>query len=196
MREVRPVPPHCGGLDDDAVHERPHPRREVVYVRQAADLPAAERGHERLGGHRAAHLQGAPQDGVLRLGEPTGGGGGCWGGDGARESVLPARREGGPLGGELGGGGGWCRGREDRVGRGGGVLEARGGDEGGEAKAMAAAGGGVGGAEREVEAEMGVRESGGHWSGVVELYPLCLFGLGPWVHGTIFLKMNYCLQKF
>ena len=68
------------------------------------------------------------------------------------------------------------------MGRGGGVLEARGGDEGGEAKAMAAAGGGVGGAEREVEAEMGVRESGGHWSGVVELYPLLplWFGaLGP-----------------
>ena len=129
-------------------------------------LPAAERGHERLGGHRAAHLQGAPQDGILRLGEPTGGGGACWGGDGARESVVPARREGGPLGGELGGGGGWCRGREDRVGRGGGVLESRGGDEGGEANAMAAAGGGVGGAELEVEAEMGVRESGGHWSGV------------------------------
>ena len=39
------------------------------------------------------------------------------------------------------------------------------------------------GAEREVEAEMGVRESGGHWSGVVELYPLLplWFGaLGPW----------------
>ena len=95
--------------------------------------------------------------------------------------MLPARREGGPLGGEEGGGGGWCQGREDRVGRGGGVLEARGGDEGGEAKAMVAAGG-VGGAEREVEAEMGVRESGGHWSGVVELYPLLplWFGaLGP-----------------
>jgi hypothetical protein len=85
--------------------------------------------------------------------------------------VLPARREGGPLGGELGGGGGWCRGREDRVGRGGGVLEARGGDEGGEAKAMAAAGGGGGGAEREVEveAEMG---AGG-------LLPLWLGALGP-----------------
>ena len=82
------------------------------------------------------------------------------------------------------------------MGRGGGVLEARGGDEGGEAKAMAAAGGGVGGAEREVEAEMGVRESGGHWSGVGELYPLCLFGLGPGSAGTIFPKINYCPQKF
>lgn len=174
MRAVGPVPPHCGCLDDDAVHERPHPRREVLHVRQAADLPAAERGHERLGGHRAADLEGAPQDGVLRLGEPNRGGGARRGGDGAREAALPARREGGPLGGEEGGGGGRGRRREDRLGRGGGVLEARSGDEGGEAEALASAGGRVGGAEREVEAEVGLRESGGHWSGEwkVELLPI------------------------
>ena len=68
VREVGVVPPHCGGLDDDAVHERAHPRREVLDVSQAADLPAAERDHERLGGDGAAHLEGAAQDGVLRLG--------------------------------------------------------------------------------------------------------------------------------
>lgn len=164
MGELRAVPPHRCGLDNNAVHKRPHPPREVLDVGQAADLPAAERGNEHLGGDGAAHLEGAKQDGVLRL--VRGRGGACWGGDRAWEAVLSARREGGALGGEERGGGGRSRGREDRVGRGGGVLEARDGDEGGKAAAGtgagAAAGGGTGRVEREVEA--GVRESGGHWS--------------------------------
>lgn len=173
MGEVGAVPPHCRGLDDDAVHERAHPRREVLDVGQAADLPAAERGHEHLGGDGAAHLEGAAQDGVLSLSEAGGIGdgasGGCWGGDRAREAVLPARREGGALGGEeRGGGRGRSRGREDRMGRGGGVLEAGHGDGGGDAKAVPAAGGGTRGVVREAEAEVGVRESGGHWSGVCD----------------------------
>lgn len=168
VREVGSVPPHRRGLDDDAVHERAHPRHEVLDVSQAADLPAAEHGHERLGGHGASHLEGAAQDGVLRLGKAGSGGGGasgaCWSGYRAREAVLAARRDGGALGGEERGGGGRdrSRGREGRVGHGGGVLEARGrGDGGG-----AAAGGGTGGVEREreAEAEVIVRESGGHWS--------------------------------
>lgn len=167
MRELG-VAPHGGGPDDDAVDERPHLGREVLDVGQAADLPAVESGHERLGGHRAAHLERAPQDGVVRGDEAGLGGGvrarGC---NGAREAVGAARREGGLLGGEEGGGGSGGGGREDGV-VGGCVLEARGGGGGGGKEAKAAATGWVGGGEWEevVEAEVGVRgESGGHWSG-------------------------------
>jgi hypothetical protein len=161
VRELRPVPPHRGGLDDDAVHEPPHPRREVLDVRHAAELPAAERGHEHLGGHRAAHLEGAPENGlIIRRNRASRA---RREGDGAREAVLPARREGGALRGEEGGGGGRRWGREHRVGRGGGVLEARDGGE--TAAAWGVGAGSVVRREEEVDAKVGVRESGGHWSG-------------------------------
>ncbi|GJN10324.1 hypothetical protein PR202_ga28409 [Eleusine coracana subsp. coracana] len=39
----RSRPQQCGPLDDDAVHEPPHPRREVLDVGHPTDLPAAER---------------------------------------------------------------------------------------------------------------------------------------------------------
>jgi hypothetical protein len=147
VRELRPVPPHRGGLDDDAVHEPPHPRREVLDVRHAAELPAAERGHEHLGGHRAAHLEGAPENGlIIRRNRASRA---RREGNGAREAVLPARREGGALGGEEGGGGGRRCGREHRVRPGGGVLEARDGEGtaaawGGRGWECGAAGGGGG----------------------------------------------------
>jgi hypothetical protein len=160
VRELRPVPPHRGGLDDDAVHEPPHPRREVLDVRHAAELPAAERGHEHLGGHRAAHLESAPENGlIIRRNRASRA---RREGDGAREAVLPARRE------EGGGGGRRC-GREHRVRPGGGVLEARDGE--GTAAAWGVGAGNVVRREEEVDAKVGVRESGGHWSGGLSSAP-------------------------